>query len=88
MKKYKYFAQHMHMHSCYQPGASMEGHMYHATKLGMKYIWFTDHDIRMGRKKFQVDGFDFEKEALLIEEIGRSLGFKLLDPLMSILICL
>lgn len=79
MKRYKYFAQHMHMHSCYQPGASMEGHMYHAAKLGMKYIWFTDHDIRMGIKKFQVDGFDFEKEALFVEESGRSLGFKLLE---------
>ena len=80
MKKYKYFAQHMHMHSSYQPGASMEGHMYHAAKLGMKYIWFTDHDIRMGRKKFCVDGFDFENESLFVmEESGRSQGFKLLE---------
>ena len=80
MKKYKYFAQHMHMHSSYQPGASMEGHMYHAANLGMKYIWFTDHDIRMGRKPFYVDRFDFEDESLfVIEENGRSQGFKLLE---------
>ncbi|MBR4060372.1 MAG: CehA/McbA family metallohydrolase [Lachnospiraceae bacterium] len=79
MKKYKYFAQHMHMHSCYQPSASMEGHIYHAANLGMKYIWFTDHDIRMGRKVLQVDDFDFEKDDLYVtEESGRSLGFKLI----------
>lgn len=80
MKKYKYFAQHMHMHSCYQPGASMEGHMYHAAKLGMKYIWFTDHDVRMGRKIYQVDEFDFEQQELFyVEESGRSQGFKLIE---------
>lgn len=79
MKKYKYLAQHMHMHSCYQPGASMEGHMYHAANLGMKYIWFTDHDIRMGRKRYQIDGFDFEQELFCVEESGRSQGFKLIE---------
>lgn len=77
MGKYKYFAQHMHMHSCYQPGASMEGHIYNAANLGMKYIWFTDHDIRMGRKQFQIDSFDFQQDVLFsTDENGRSQGFK------------
>jgi len=75
-RKYKYYAQHMHMHSCYQPGASMKGHMYHANQLGMKYIWFTDHDIRMGRKKYEVDGFDFEAETLMtVDSSGLKCGF-------------
>lgn len=64
------------MHSCFQPGASMEGHMYHARNLNMKYIWFTDHDIRMGRKQYAIDGFDFEAPELVIKEAeGRSHGF-------------
>ena len=78
MGKYQYFAQHMHMHSSYQPGGSMEGHLFHAANMGMKYIWFTDHDIRMGRKRFQIDGFDFEEDTLFVEEAnGRSHGFQM-----------
>ncbi len=84
--KYKFYAQHMHMHSCYQPGASMEGHMYHANKLGMKYIWFTDHDIRMGRKQNEVTGFDFESDTLIVNgENGRFWGFKALEHSEAVL---
>ena len=54
----------MHLHSCHQPGGSMEGHIYNAKKLGMQYIHFTDHDTRMGRKQKQFDYFDFSKGVL------------------------
>ena len=51
----------MHLHSIHQPGASMESHIYNAQKLGMKYIHFTDHDTRTGRKSSPVEGFDFSR---------------------------
>ena len=78
MSKYKYFGQPMHIHSCYQPGGSMEGQMYNAAKLGLQYTWFTDHDNRISGQQYQVERFDFEQEALYCEdESGRSQGFKL-----------
>lgn len=58
----------------------MEGHMYHAAQLGMKYIWFTDHDIRMGKKPFEITSFDFEEDSLWVEEEnGRAHGFGVSD---------
>lgn len=58
----------MHLHTCHQPGGSMEGHIYNASQLGMRYIRFTDHDTRTGRKKNQVDKFDFSKGLAVISE--------------------
>ncbi len=75
-RKYSFYAQHLHIHSCYEPGASMEGHIYHANKLGMKYIWFTDHDIRMGRKQTEVDAFDFDTGLTELNPAGSEYGFK------------
>lgn len=74
-KKYSFYPQHMHIHSIYEPFASMEGHIRHARDLGMKYIWFTDHDIRMGRKSWEFDGFDFE-EGLTVTRGNATYGFK------------
>ena len=73
---YDFYAQHLHLHSCYEPGASMEGHIYHAKNLGMKYIWFTDHDIRMGRKPHEVDGFDFDTGLSVRDLFDKEYGFK------------
>ena len=60
----------MHIHTCHQPGGSMEGHMYNARSLGMRYIRFTDHDTRLGgaRKKNPITGFDFTKGKAVIAE--------------------
>ncbi len=71
---FTYHAQHMHVHSCYEPGASMEGHIFNAKNLGMRYIWFTDHDIRMGIKRNEFDRFDFS-DGLTYECDGKSVGF-------------
>ena len=78
MKKgYKYYPMHMHLHTCHQPGASMEGHIYNAALLGMSYIRFTDHDTRTGRKKDPVDSFDFSKGCLSYEDApGCEVGWK------------
>ena len=54
----------MHLHTVHQPGASMESHIYNASKLGMKYIRFTDHDCHTGPKEFPAHSFDFTKGTL------------------------
>ena len=59
-----YHPMQMHLHTCHQPGGSMEGHIYNAQKLGMQYIRFTDHDTRTGRKECPVTCFDFSKGEL------------------------
>ena len=80
MSKYKYFGQPMHIHSCYQPGGSMEGQIYHVAKLGMQYTWFTDHDNRIAGQQDQIEKFDFEQKELYGEdESGLAQGFKLCD---------
>lgn len=77
MVKYTYYPMHMHLHSCHQPGGSMEGHIFNAHSLGMKYIRFTDHDTRTGRKKRNVDSFDFTKGAISYEDYpGYEVGWK------------
>ena len=53
---------HMHLHTCFQSGASMESHMYNARKLGMKYIRFTDHDSTLCRA--HTPNVDFSKHLL------------------------
>lgn len=63
-KSYNYYPMHMHLHTCFQPGMSMAAHMYNANKLGMKYIWFTDHDTATGIGKRAICGFSFEDGVL------------------------
>ena len=49
MTQYRYYPMHMHLHTCFQGGASMESQIYNAKKLGMAYIHLTDHDTTLGR---------------------------------------
>lgn len=63
-----YYAVPMHMHSVWESEASMEGHFYHANKLGIKHMYISDHDSRMGRTEHHIDSFDFTKGELLIDE--------------------
>lgn len=67
-EQYAYYPMHMHIHTCFQPGSSMANHFYNAKQLEMKYIWFTDHDVRTGLKKKPVPGFQFDSDDLLKEE--------------------
>ena len=55
--KLKYYPQHMHIHSIYEPGASMEGHIYFANLQGMRHIWFTEHDDAWAKKAYSL-GFE------------------------------
>ena len=59
MKRGKYYAVPLHMHSCFEGRASMRGHICQATRLGMEYIWITDHDFLMGKSRNWVDGISF-----------------------------
>ena len=80
MAQFTYYPMHMHLHAACDYGASMAMHMYNAQKLGMRYIWFTDHDTRTGRKKNGVTGFQFDSPELLEEEpTGGFHGFKTTD---------
>ena len=47
----------MHIHSIYEPGASMEGHLYFANLQGMRHIWFTEHDTAWVKKAYSL-GFE------------------------------
>ena len=80
MNEYIYHPMHMHIHTCFQPGSSMANHMHNAKQLGMKYIWFTDHDLRTGRKHPPVHGFQFDMDNLMkYEKDGSSCGFELME---------
>lgn len=63
-----YYPVPLHIHSVWERNASMEGHFYNAQKLGIRHMYLTDHDIRMGRRKNHIDHFDFSKGQLRIEE--------------------
>lgn len=74
---YVYHPMQMHLHTCHQPGASMESHMVNARALGMHYIRFTDHDVRTGPKKQPCSGFDFSCGSLVWEDLpGCSCGWE------------
>ncbi len=68
----RYHPMQMHLHTCHQPGASMEGHIYNAASLGMKYVRFTDHDTRTGANENPVHGFDFSRGELVISDGEKS----------------
>ena len=84
MKQFTYYPMHMHLHAACDYGASMAMHMYNARKLGMHYLWFTDHDTRTGRKQNAVTGFQFDGPSLLKEEpTGGFYGFKTTDDALN-----
>jgi len=77
MENLAYHAIPMHIHSIHEREASMEGQMYNAHRLGIHYMWFTDHDTRMGPKKYEACGYDFEKCKLLDERPGEDVASRL-----------
>ena len=61
-EKKRYYPQHMHIHSIYEPGASMEGHIYFAKMQGIKHMWFTEHDVLWNKKTYKLS---FEADELV-----------------------
>lgn len=85
VNKYIYYPMQMHLHTCHQPGGSMEGHIYNAAKLGMEYIRFTDHDVRTGQKQYPVDNFDFTHKSLTINDgPKRSYGWNIIEDTFQV----
>ena len=76
--EYTYHPMHMHIHAGCDYGSSMALNMYNASLLGMKYIWFTDHDTRMGLRQRRITGFVFDTDLVKTEDVG-SHGFKLVN---------
>lgn len=75
--RYTYHPMHMHIHTCYQPGGSMEAHIHNAAGLGMHYIRFTDHDTRIGLMQERVRAFDFTRGTLVYtDERGAEVGWR------------
>ena len=64
----KYYPLPLHIHSVWERNASMEGHFYNAQKLGIRNMYITDHDNRMGRRFNHIDRFDFSQGLLKVEE--------------------
>jgi hypothetical protein len=80
-----YEPMHMHLHTCHQPGGSMEGHIYNASLLGMRYIRFTDHDTRTGRKSNPIEEFDFTLGEAVISDKRGKYGFEFFgEPSVSL----
>ena len=77
--KYKYYPMHMHLHASCDYGASMALDMYNASKLGMEYIWFTDHDTRMGIRENCVEGFSFDTPSLMKYTDENFYGFETIN---------
>jgi len=57
----RYYPVHLHLHTSMESGGSLAGHIYNAKNLGMRYIWFTDHDYRLNIRPNAVLGFPFDR---------------------------
>ena len=78
-RHFSYHPMHMHIHGSCEHGASMAMHMYNAQKLGMRYIWFTDHDCRIGSKEEEIHGFSFDGALIKENATGFYHGFQPID---------
>ncbi len=73
----KFYPIHMHLHASHEPTASIGAHMSHAAELGIKHMFITEHDTRMGEKKRAMNEFRFTEPSLFFEtENGIRAGFK------------
>ncbi len=73
----KFYPMHMHLHSAHEPSASIGAHMSHAAELGIKHLWLTEHDVRMGEKQKPIPYFRFSTPELFARHInGLTCGFK------------
>ena len=75
-----FYPMHMHLHSSHEPAASIGSHMAHAASLGIKHLWLTEHDVRMGTKKRSLNKFSLFRHKLFDElPNGVRAGFKVDD---------
>lgn len=70
--KYTYHPMHMHLHAGNEPHSSFEGHIANAASLGMKYIRITGHDIRMGKREYPINKFDFTRGEMVYNDTSKT----------------
>ena len=72
----KFYPMHLHLHCSHEPTASISSHMSHAVELGIRHIWTTEHDTRMGKKAKDIPVFAFpEKQLSVALDNGAVAGF-------------
>lgn len=59
MNQLTFYPMHMHLHASHEPTASIGSHMSYASSLGIKHLWLTEHDYRMGQKHATVPKYNF-----------------------------
>ena len=59
---------HLHLHAAFEPSGSMAGHMVCAKALGIRHLWFTEHDVRLGPRQYDIPYFRFDQESLTVED--------------------
>ncbi len=84
-KNFKYYPMHMHLHASCDLGASMALDMYNANKLGMNYIWFTDHDTRMGLMENYITKYSFG-DGLFKTDGKRAEGFEKINEQTELIV--
>ena len=76
----KFYPMHLHLHCSHEPTASIGSHMSHAAALGIRHIWTTEHDTRMGRKPKDISVFSFPEQQRFVQFAnGTKAGFIELD---------
>ena len=77
IKNYDYYPQHMHIHTSYEAGASMDAQVSRAKSVGLRHIWLTDHDCLRGTRSRALDRLDFEWDDIsTLNADGKPFGFK------------
>ena len=73
----KFYPTHLHLHCSHEPTASLGSHMSHAAELGVRHLWTTEHDTRMGQKPKDISLFAFPEKQLFVQLAnGAKAGFK------------
>ncbi len=72
----KFYPMYLHLHCSHEPTASIGSHMSHAAELGVRHLWTTEHDTRMGQKPKDISLFSFPEKELLVQLAnGTKAGF-------------
>ena len=73
----KYYPIHTHLHCSHEPTASIGSHISHAKELGIRHLWTSEHDTRMGKKKIDLSVFRFNEKSLFVKLAnGAEAGFR------------
>lgn len=63
----KFYPMPMHLHAACEPSASMGAHMHWCRRLGIRHLFLTEHDSRIGTKRRPLRDFYFPKKKLFCD---------------------